>query len=214
MERWHERTIRRHRAPADRARRFGRNRGGIAGAHKRDPYKVMEDMVARFRAAQERDRAERGLGPKIHDEAEQQARIDALELENAALRGAPVALPAPEGDVIDPPTGDIVGPREQSDNPANMRAPVGTPLKAPVTIDHEGRPLRPGSQMLPDGRIVPIPPQAKSGAETRAQADRVNARRDIDHAIMTSPSRVAHEPVPSTGPRIVSGSGELFRRAW
>jgi hypothetical protein len=34
--------------------------------------------------------------------------------------------------------------------------------------------LPPGSRRLDDGRIVPVPPVTKSGAETRAQADRVN----------------------------------------
>jgi len=90
-----------------------------------------------------------------------------------------------------------------------MRSPVGTPPKAPVTIDAQGNPLRPGAQIV-DGKIVPIPPTAKSGAETKAAMDRVNADRGFVHKVMTERSRVAHEPTPSTGPRIVEGGGGII----
>src|SRR5262249_44045076 len=100
-------------------------------------------------------------------------------------------------------------PAPSSDNPVDPRPPV--------TIDADGGPLPPGAQLV-NGKIVPIPPVAKSGAETRAQMDRVNGRRDIDHAAMSAQSRVAHEPRPSTGPRIVQDSGFFWGgakgRAW
>jgi hypothetical protein len=47
------------------------------------------------------------------------------------------------------------------------------------------------------------------GDETEAQRQAVNARRDIDHAVMTAPSRVAGEPQPSLG-----NEGWRFRRGW
>jgi len=176
----------------------------IPGIYKQDPRKVMEGILDRWLAADEQERAEQGLSPRIHDEAALQRRVDDLERELVRLRGAqPHALPAPaleadeSDDVIDPPIGDIVPPREQSDNPRNMRPPSGADPKPPVTIDADGKPLRPGSQLV-NGKVVPIPPQARSGAETKAQADRVNADRGTVHRIMTAPSRVTGEPAPSS----------------
>src|SRR5262249_61805530 len=54
---------------------------------RQDPHKVLQDIADRWIAADEADRAEKGLSPRIHDEQEQQDRIDALELEVARLRG-------------------------------------------------------------------------------------------------------------------------------
>jgi hypothetical protein len=180
----------------------------VPALYRRDPYKVMEDMVARYRAAAEAERSARGLSLATPLE-NQQARIDELEAELAELRGVlPMddptrALPAPEAaesDVIDVPTSAITPPGERSDLPRNQQY-------------WNGKPLPPGAQII-DGKLVPIPPVAKPGHVTKAQADAVNARRDIDHAIMTSPSRVAHEPVPSTN-RIMGGVYEgPFRRVW
>jgi hypothetical protein len=48
-----------------------------------------------------------------------------------------VSFEAASKPAIDPPTGDIVGPREQSDNPQNMRPPRYDAPRKPVTIDHE-----------------------------------------------------------------------------
>jgi len=48
-------------------------------------------------------------------------------------------------------------------------------------------------------RVVPIPPVAKSGAETKASMERANANRALDHQIMNAPSRVSGEPQPSLG---------------
>jgi hypothetical protein len=189
---------------------------GIPAIYRQDPKRVLEDIVQRWIEADETERAERGLSPRISsDDAEAlQARVDELEQENARLRspganhGFACAVAASDR-VIDPPTGDIVPPGEQSDNPANMRPPVGTQPKPVTTID--GKPLRPG--MGPDGK--PIPPQARSGAETKAAMERVNADRATTLRIMTEPSRVKGEPVPSTGPRIVSPyEGGPWRRAW
>lgn len=184
----------------------GDEKGAI---YKRDPAVVMEEMVARFIAARDASRAEQGLSPQICDLAEQQRRIDALEAENAALR----ALPAPEDSAAEPITpadGDIVPPGERSDLAANQRYSVGagTPPKPPRTIN--GKVIRPG--MDDDGN--PIPPQACSGEESKRRMARVNSDYATVHREMTRSSRVAHEPTPSTGPRIVSGSGELFRRSW
>src|SRR5262249_11538183 len=76
--------------------------------YKQDPYKVMEGILDRWLAADEEERAEQGLSPRIHDEQEQQRRIDELERENAELRGRPLAngqdLPAPEAERVITPT--------------------------------------------------------------------------------------------------------------
>src|SRR5262249_3062710 len=116
--------------------------------YKQDPYKVMEGILDRWLAADEEERAEQGLSPRIHDEQEQQRRIDELERENAELRGRPLAngqdLPAPEAErVITPTESEVIPPSEQSDHPRNQGyAPDLKDSKPPVTID--GKPLRPG----------------------------------------------------------------------
>src|SRR5262249_3263338 len=139
--------------------------------YRKDPHQAMEEILDRWLAADQQDRRERGLSPRIHDEKEQQARIDALEAEVIELRAMlpaadpTVALPAPDR-VIDPPTGDIVGPLEQSDRPSNMRAPHGP----------DNPKLRPGSQII-DGKVVPVPPQAVSGAEAKRRMEASNAAR-------------------------------------
>jgi len=168
---------------------------------RKNPYEVLDNLAQRWRAADEADRAERGLPPRVHGEAETQKRIEELEAENLRLRGQggqdPKALPAPEAKaerVIDPPTSAITPPGEQSDRAAN--GAYAPDLKGP----------RPG--MTIDGKV--IPPQAKSGAETRAQADRVNSDRSIVHKIMTEPSRVAHEPQPSSPMTTFGDSGFYF----
>ena len=177
---------------------------------RRDPHKVLEEMVDRWHAAAEAERAERiaeGLPAQPVDYESALSEISDLRDEVDRLRGLLAApeeqralpAPAPEEGAITPPTADIVGPREQSDNPRNMRAPHGPDNpKPPVTIDHEGRPLRPGLQRLPDGRTVPIPPQAKPGHVTKAQQEKSNADRATANRVMNAPSRVAHEPAPSS----------------
>src|SRR5262249_60732603 len=129
-------------------------------------------------------------------------RSDALGPELSRPRAPqPHAFPAPEAErTIMPTAGDVVPPSEQSDTPANMGAPIGTAPKQPTVI--EGKPLRPG--MGPDGK--PIPPQAKSGAETEAQRQRVNSDRSLFHKVMNAPSRVSHEPTPSS-PMTTYGDG-------
>src|SRR5262249_911590 len=132
------------------------------------------------------------------DEQEQQRRIDELERENAELRGRPLAngqdLPAPEAErVITPTESEVIPPSEQSDHPRNQGyAPDLKDSKPPVTID--GKPLRPG--MGPDGK--PIPPQAVSGDEAKRRMAASNADRSLTHKVMNAPSRVAHEPQPSS----------------
>src|SRR5262245_1592142 len=180
--------------------------------YKRDPYKVLEDIAERWRAADEADRAEKGLSPRIHDEEALQARVDELEAELVRLRGPqPHALPALELErgVIDPPTSAITPPGEVGEFYVGGPRPSPDDPRPPVTIDADGSPLRPGSQLV-NGKVVPIPPQAKSGAETKAQMERVNARRDIDHKVMNAPARVKGEPAPSTGPRIVADGGGFY----
>lgn len=51
--------------------------------YKQDPYKVMEGILDRWLAADEEERAEQGLSPRIHDEEALQRRVD--DLEAAAL---------------------------------------------------------------------------------------------------------------------------------
>src|SRR5262249_12931130 len=173
---------------------------------RQDPKKVLEQMVRRWVETDEAGRAEQGLSPRLHDPEEQQRRIDALEAENAALRGIlpaadpTVALPAPER-VITPSDGDVVPPSEQSDRAENMRGPVGTPPKAPLTMD--GQVLRPG--MGPDGK--PIPPVAVSGDEAKRRMAAVNADRATPHRIMHAPARVKGEPEPSTPMTMYGDSG-------
>jgi len=202
---------------------------GIPAIYKRDPYKVLEDVVGRWIEVDEQDRAEKGLSPRIHDEEAMQRRIDDLEAELVRLRGAqPHALPASDGErPIDVPTSAIMPPGEQSDRPENQRYASGADnpkVKPPTIIDAEpvttwpdGRPLPPGGQLV-DGKIVPIPPRAKSGAETRAQQDKVNADRATAHRIMTQPSRVSGEPTPSTPLNTYGDSGFIWGgekgRAW
>src|SRR5262245_10593452 len=85
--------------------------------YKRDPREVLIELADRWREADEASRRDQGLSPRVHDEEELQRRLDDLEVENARLRGEDrKALPSSASDrAIDPPTGDIVGPREQSD---------------------------------------------------------------------------------------------------
>src|SRR5262249_11666768 len=66
----------------------------VPSIYKRDPREVLEEMVERWIAAEEAERAERGLSGLMPDLPSAQARIDALEAELAALRNA---LPAPDG---------------------------------------------------------------------------------------------------------------------
>src|SRR5262249_12295481 len=172
--------------------------------YKKDPYKVMDDIIDRWIAADRQDRAEKGLPPRVYDEAEMQKRIEELEAENLRLRGQggqdPKALPAPEAKadrVITPSESEAIPPGEIPE--LNMKARPGRDdhrvKRQPQTID--GTKLPPGARLV-NGRIEPIPPQAKTGAETEAQRLRVNADRATMHRVMTQPSRVKGEPTPSS----------------
>src|SRR5215831_19450386 len=170
----------------------------VPATYKRDPREVLIELADRWREADEADRAEKGLSPRVHDEEAQQRRIDDLEAELVRLRGAqPHALPAPEAEqrVINPPTGDIVGPCEQSDNPRNARPPSGPDdPRPPVTIEGRVQGSWRGPQDGPppwlqkpkpvEKRVDGGPPVAKSGAETEAQRQRVNANRSIEYRVM------------------------------
>src|SRR5262249_35802947 len=80
---------------------------------------------ARANAAEQEERARKGLPPRVFDEQALQARVAELEGELADLRQVVKAIPEPVVDeairAIDPPDGDIVGPREQADRPENQR---------------------------------------------------------------------------------------------
>jgi len=167
---------------------------------KRDPYQVLDELAERWRQADQATRRDQGLSPRISDLEEAQARIDDLEAELVRLRGAqPHALPAPEAErAIDVPTSAITPPGERSDLPANARYVSG----------QDNPKLRPGSQII-DGKVVPIPPQALSGAETKRRADVVNGRRDIDYQVMNAPAG-KNMPQPSTGPRMVQPDSGFF----
>jgi len=133
----------------------------VPALYKQDPYKVLEDIVDRWIAADEADRRERGLSLRIHDEEAQQRRIDDLELELVRLRGAqPHALPAPESDrgVIDPPTSAITPPSEQSDSARNLYR--GAPRPPPgydSTINGLWKPPEPVDEVEDDAPSVSTP---------------------------------------------------------
>jgi len=157
------------------------------------------------RAEKAADRAAQGLPPLPEDYESAVAELDRIH-----QKGNPAALafwaepdakaaPAPDGErTIDPPTSAITPPGEQTGGRNLRTGPQVGPdnPKPPVTID--GKALPPGAQIV-NGRIVPIPPQAKPGHVTEAQRQAVNANRALDHQIMNAPSRVAGEPAPSLG---------------
>jgi len=87
---------------------------------------------------------------KVEAEQVEQSEVTALRVEVAELRRRlgepcgrePRALVMSSGDtkVLTPPLGDIVPPREQTDNPANMRGPKYDLPKPPVVIDAKPEP--------------------------------------------------------------------------
>jgi hypothetical protein len=188
-----------------------------------DPHARLMAVIDNWIANHEAERAERAAARRAQGLDALPPTLEEAHAEIERLRGNPDALkfwaapelPAPNGEgVIDPPTSAITPPSEQTGgrNLTRGMRPGPDDPKPPVTID--GKALPPGAQIV-NGRIVPIPPQALSGDETRRRQEAVNARRDIDHKIMTEPSRVTGEPEPSTGPRIASPyDGDPFRRAW
>src|SRR5262249_35186491 len=92
---------------------------GIPAIYQQDPRKVLEGIVERWIAAEEAERAERGLSGLMPDLRSAQARIDELEAELAALRNA---LPAPDG-------------AERSRTPDDLKA-----MRPKPTIDGEAVP--------------------------------------------------------------------------
>ena len=126
--------------------------------YTQDPHKVLEDIVDRWIAADEAQRAEdeaerRAQGLPANELEAAQMRIAELEAENARLRGEDLkALPSPpEARAITPSESEIIPPGEIEDRP-------------PAT-----------------------PPVAKSGDETKAQMARVNSDRSIEHRVMGNP---------------------------
>jgi len=148
-----------------------------------------------------------------------------------------------ETKVIDPPTSAIVPPSEIGETYAgcdrkpapddwkvkpkpvlDLKAEADSPVKEPMKVPEHGKPaecpswLKPVPQVAPENRINGGPPVARSGAETKAQMDRVNGDRSIVHRIMTEPGP-AHEPQPSSSgtwhhPDWGPFTGNAFRREW
>jgi hypothetical protein len=187
-----------------------------------DPHarlmKIVDNWIANHEA-EKAARVEMGLPADVKD-----ARIAQLEAEVARLGGEPTALPAPGERTITPSESDVMPPGEVPGRNLRTSKQVGPDdPKPPVTIDAkaesvermpDGTPCPPGGRWCSvRQRVVPIPPQALSGDETRRRQDAVNARRDIDHQIMNAPSRVSGEPAPSLGQeswRFPSQPGHLW----
>jgi hypothetical protein len=86
---------------------------------------------------------------QVEAEQQEQSELAGLRAEVARLKVKCGEAPPPPSDqqsaidnsnspkVLTPSVGDIVGPREQSDNPANMRGPRYDGPRKPMTIDHE-----------------------------------------------------------------------------
>jgi hypothetical protein len=104
---------------------------------------------------------------EVEQQIEEQREVDRLRLENAELRrrlGEPVETIAstPEGGkVIVPRDGDIVGPREQSDNPQNAR-----PAPGPDDAKY-----KPGQNTVIDATATPVEPASPTGANWDASAN-------------------------------------------
>jgi hypothetical protein len=178
-----------------------------------DPHARLMRHVDNWIAAQEAnrrdaeaERVEMGLPADPKD-----ARIAELEAENARLRGEPF----PEGErVITPREADVTPPSEQTggrnlrvgmrpgpdDHRVTRPKPVIDAKAESVELMPDGSVCPPGGRWCPTlRRVVPIPPQARSGAETKAAMDRVNADKSPEYKIMNAPSSVSGEPAPSLG---------------
>jgi hypothetical protein len=143
-----------------------------AQSHGPDPR---EQMWQTYKATRERA-AQAGQG------------YDGLQRENEKLRAEVAALKA-GGGIITPTEADVVPPGELGEffrgppkpGPDDWRAPPRTPRVIEGTAPQPGPPAEvfgpyppPGGRFV-NGRLCPIPPVVKSGAETKAMADRVNA---------------------------------------
>jgi hypothetical protein len=206
-----------------------------------DPHARLMAVIDNWLANHETEKAERaaeraaqGLPPLPVDLETAQREIEQLREENQALKfwaDDTKALAAPDGArAIDVPTSAITPPGEigecyagkryTADDMKAMRPKATIDAKAEsVELMPDGSRCPPGGRWCPvRNRVVPIPPTALSGDETRRRQDAVNARRDIDHAIMTAPSAVSGEPAPST-PMTTYGDSNFFfegdkGRAW
>lgn len=178
------------------------------GAHERlmakiDNWIANHETERRERAA---ERAEMGLPPLPVDLETAQREIEHLREENQALKfwaDDAKALSAPESErVITPSESDVVPPGEVPGRNLRTGKQVGPDdhrvrpkpvidAKAEPTTTVDGKPVRPGSK-VPPGNWGTV-----SGDEAKRRMAAVNNDRSIEHRIMTEPSRVAHEPVPS-----------------
>ena len=169
----------------------------------RDPHKVLEDIVDRWIAADEAERAEkeaerRAQGLPANELEAAQMRIAEPEVENARLRGErPRELT--ESEVVPPSEqGEFYhgGPRPGPDDP-----------KPPVTIDAEPEGSWTGPQNGgPSSWLRPVPktekrvdggpPLTKSGTETKAQMARVNADKSVEHRVMGNARMAQPDNIP------------------
>jgi hypothetical protein len=182
------------------------------GAHER-LMRIVDNWIANHeaeKAERAAERAAQGLD----------ALPDTLEAAHAEIErlrvGNPDALKfwaGPESDrVVTPGEADIVPPGEQTggrnlrigkrpgpDDPKPRSTAVIDAKAEPVELMPDGSRCPPGGRWCPTlRRVVPIPPVARSGEETKASMARVNDR-SLDYKIMSEPSRVAGEPKPSLG---------------
>jgi hypothetical protein len=181
----------------------------VADPHD-DPHarlmEIIEGWVEADAATKRDEEAERraqGLPADPKD-----ARIAELEAEIARMRGeAPAALPSPDAKVITPRDSDIMEPFKDATGP--QRGPDDRPTKSTQVIDGKAEPavelMADGSPCPPGGRwcpvlrrVVPIPQQALSGAETERRRQAVNADRSTEFRIMNQPAGKGM-PQPSVG---------------
>ena len=182
--------------------------------YTQDPHKFLEDLVDRWIAADEAEKAEQraeriaqGLPAEPASETEAlQMRIAELEAENERLRGV---LPSPEARAITPTESEVIPPGEIPDLDAN-KAPGWQKQSWTGPEDGTLSWLRPVPPVKPEDRPPATPPVAKSGDETKAQMARVNSDRSIEHRVMGNP-RMAQPDNLSSG---FFWGGASGKRAW
>jgi len=192
-----------------------------------DPHGRLRAIIDNWIATHEAERAERAAERAAQGLDALPPTLEEAHAEIERLRGNPDALKfwaGPESErVIDPPLSVITPPSEQTggrnlrvgrrpgpDDPKpRSTAVIDAKAEPSVELMPDGTPCPPGGRWCPTlRRVVPIPPVAKSGAETKAAMDRVNDR-SLDYKIMSEPSRVAGEPQPST-PMTTYGDSNFF----
>ena len=184
-----------------------------------DPHARLMAIIDNWIANNEAEKAERAAERAAQGLDALPDTLEAAHAEIERLRvGNPDALKfwaGPESErAITPSESDVVPPSEQTGG-RNLRTGVQRGIddhrvtRPKPTIDGKAESVErmPDGSVCPPGgrwcpvlrRVVPVSPIAKSGAETKAAMDRVNANRALDHQIMNAPSRVSGEPEPSLG---------------